>query len=74
MNIKLIHENGHWYVVVSSVSGKFREDVTHLVEQEVAAEVTQITQKMIHDLAGAELKRVHDQVAEAVGILSNLTG
>lgn len=41
MNIKVIKEGSQWFVVVNSVAGQFREDVTHQIDQLLNSEVYQ---------------------------------
>jgi len=66
MNIKLIHENGRWFVVVNSVAGEFREDVTAQVQSAVQTESEKAFRAELVAKIGLKLPEITSELDELV--------
>jgi hypothetical protein len=72
MNIKLIHNDGRWYVVVNSLAGEFTEEVTGQIMQAILIENNQETIKRMGAEKAARLADLEEAVTDAFSSLRSV--
>jgi hypothetical protein len=73
MNIKLVKIGDRWFVVVNSLSGEFKEDVTGIVMNIAANEGYEIAVKRLNAEKQTRLNELENAVADIVSVLSKVT-
>lgn len=68
MNIKIEHIEGRWIVVVNSLSGEFREDVTDKVKSHIHSEAQRISDSSNSE----ELRDMCDAIDKCIDILRDI--
>lgn len=71
MNIKLIHLDGKWFVVVNSIAGEFKHDITAQIEQALASEVNQHALKLAQGIRANEIEEMRDAIDGAISALQH---
>ncbi len=72
MNIKLVKIEDRWFVVVNSVTGEFREDVTAQIKHELCSQYHQEAIKLLKKNEYAKLKEIKEAAEEAFNSLANV--